>query len=522
MNIRSLTLTLLVSALAGPVASWAEGASLPLRTDRPRIKVVEVPDPFGGPKLKVLRTSNDTPLRAGTAWIWSKQWKEEPASYYADLRSKGFNCVRIILFDTWEQEAGYGGGDWNNATYRTEMLGRLERAVNHASTNGLYVVLNSHNKIPNFDEAYNTALWTHVAPFFANRTHVLYEATNETLDGTGIKADGLFSGDLGRLEALRRNYDLIRSLAPQTHIMVLTPAGVSGWGYVDGMNRLVRRWLEVPGTPVDWSKTSVAYHLYHADVSLFPQAQDLRRFHSEFPGWPSENNFPSSVSSQQLGIPADDTWRSVSYGNDTYVTQTCERLGLGWSHWHLNRQTQLDRNFPLLWDDAKTKGYNWNPDPVTNAVMSIDSGGEGSAKFWRDVNFFGGTVALHDPSVTVDTSGVSRPGPQSLYASERWGAFRYQIAGLSPRLRYSVRLHFTERFSGITAPGQRLFDVRLNGQTALSRFDIFAAAGNRRNKAVVRELFASPNNFGRLDIEFEPIVQWAKVDGLQLSAVGRR
>lgn len=522
MNMRFLTIGLLGVCLAGGLGGSAYAFSLPAKTDRPRIRVVETPDPLGGPKLKVLRTSANTPLRAGTAWIWSKQWKEEPASYYAELRSRGFNGVRIILFDTWEKEAGYGGGDWNNAAYRTEMLGRLERAVNYASANGLYAVINSHNKIPNFDEAYNTALWTHVAPFFANRTHVLYEATNEALDGTNIKADGQFNGDVGRLEALRRNYDLIRRLAPQTHVMVLTPAGVSGWGYVDGMNRLVKRWLQVPGGPVDWTKTSVAYHLYHADVNLFPQAQDLRKFHSEFPGWPSENNFPSSVSSSQLGIPADDSWRSMSYGNDLYVTQTCERLGLGWSHWHMNRQSQLERNFPLLWDDAKSKGYAWTPDPVTSQTSAIDAGGEGTPGYSPDINYFGGSVARHDPSVTVDTSGIRKPGSQALYASERWGAFRYEIAGLRPTARYTLRLHFTERYSEITQPGQRLFDVRVNGETRLSRFDIFATAGNKRNKAVVEELQVVPSRLGRLEVEFRPVVQFAKLDGLDVRAVFSR
>jgi hypothetical protein len=38
-------------------------------------------------------------------------------------------------------------------------------------------------------------------------------------------------------------------------------------------------------------------------------------------------------------------------------------LGLGFSHWNINRQTDLDRNFQYLWNDAVQKGYAWQPDP---------------------------------------------------------------------------------------------------------------------------------------------------------------
>ena len=53
------------------LASAAVSASLP--TDRGRIAIASIPDPYGGPNLKVLRTDANSPLRAGTAWIWEKQ-----------------------------------------------------------------------------------------------------------------------------------------------------------------------------------------------------------------------------------------------------------------------------------------------------------------------------------------------------------------------------------------------------------------------------------------------------------------
>jgi hypothetical protein len=325
------------------------------------VVVASIPDPLGGAPLKVLRTDAGTPLRAGTAWIWSKQWKEEPPEYYAAMRAKGLNAVRIILFDVWENEAGYGGGDWNDRAYRSEMLARLTRAVDYCSKNRLYAVINAHNKMGMYDAPHVDALWTHVAPAFADRTHVLYEASNEPLEGTGIGESGQYGASLERLHQLRATHDLIRRLAPNTHVMVLTPTGVSAWGHVDGMARLTSRFEQLAGAPIDWTRTSVAYHLYHADEKLFPRAENLRNLHSRYPGWPSENNFPYGLSNEQLGIT--DSWRSASFGSDLFVTQTCERLGLGFSHWNINRQTDLDRNFQYLWNDAVQKGYAWQPDP---------------------------------------------------------------------------------------------------------------------------------------------------------------
>lgn len=209
--------------------------SVPLATDRARVHVASIPDPFGGPNLKVLRTDINTPLRAGTAWIWQNDRQEEPESYYASLRSKGLNCVRMILFDAWEVEAYTWGEpwfiptDWNDPVYRARQLARMERSVNYASANGLYVVINAHDKIPNYNASCCDALWTQVTPYFANRTHVLYEASNEPMGGIGN--NGSMTGNASdnaanhpRIQALKRTFDIIRNAAPHTHVMLLTPA----------------------------------------------------------------------------------------------------------------------------------------------------------------------------------------------------------------------------------------------------------------------------------------------------------
>jgi hypothetical protein len=168
------------------------------------------------------------------------------------------------------------------------------------------------------------------------------------------------------LESLARVHNLARTLAPETHLMVLTPAGISGWGTTTAMRNLTRRFEELTG-PIDWRKTSVAYHLYHADTDLFPKAENLRAFHSEFPGWPSENNFPPGFSGEKLGAKEGDDVRSVRYGDEEFLMQTCERLGLGWSQWHINGPENFWKNWPILWADAVAKGYAWEPDKNVQA-----------------------------------------------------------------------------------------------------------------------------------------------------------
>ncbi len=369
----------------------ARAQSVPMPTDRGRVTVASIPDPVGGPNLKVLRTDTNTPLRAGTAWIWEKDRQEEPESYYASLRAKGLNGVRMILFDAWEVEAyapspTFTPTDWNDPVYRARQLARMERSVNYASAHGLYVIINAHNKIPNYNATYCDALWTHVAPYFANRTHVLYEASNEPMDGIGNNGSMTANASDNaanhpRIQALKVTFNIIRNAAPLTHVMVLTPPGINDYATGTGLGNLAASFASLPGA-VDWTKTSVAYHLYNNDSAYgaATNAANLRNLHSRFPGWPSENNFPASVTSAALGIT--DPWRSAQFDSDIYVNQTCERLGLGWSLWNINGQTQLDRNWPIMIADANAKGWNWTADvlptnpPVftspTAAVLSQD------------------------------------------------------------------------------------------------------------------------------------------------------
>ncbi|HLG76031.1 MAG TPA: malectin domain-containing carbohydrate-binding protein, partial [Ktedonobacteraceae bacterium] len=60
------------------------------------------------------------------------------------------------------------------------------------------------------------------------------------------------------------------------------------------------------------------------------------------------------------------------------------------------------------------------------------------------------------------------------------------------------RLHWAElTFSN---PGQRVFNVAINGNTVLSNFDVFATGGYK--KALVKEFTATADSNGQINISF--------------------
>lgn len=69
-----------------------------------------------------------------------------------------------------------------------------------------------------------------------------------------------------------------------------------------------------------------------------------------------------------------------------------------------------------------------------------------------------------------------------------------------PARRYTVRLHFLE--PGAAEPGERVFDVSINGRVVLKSFDIAARAGGA-NRAIVEE-YAGVRVVEDLRIAFTP------------------
>lgn len=144
-------------------------------------------------------------------------------------------------------------------------------------------------------------------------------------------------------------------------------------------------------------------------------------------------------------------------------------------------------------DDSYTdhNGWKWNAD-----------------RFYMD----GRSVIRRGP-----VSGTLDPG---LFDGERYGNFNYSIP--VPAGRYALTLYFSERYFGPGKPGvggagSRVFNVICNGDTLLKHFDVFEAAGGA-DRALVKTFHnLTPNAQGKLELRFDPIVNYALVDAIQVT-----
>src|SRR5690349_9703470 len=102
------------------------------------------------------------------------------------------------------------------------------------------------------------------------------------------------------------------------------------------------------------------------------------------------------------------------------------------------------------------------------AVFRINCGGGAVSPFSGDQYASGGTTWADN--ISVSTTGVANAAPAAVYGSERYGNFTYTFDGLTAGASYTVRLHFAE--THYTTTGARVFNVVVNGASALSNFDI--------------------------------------------------
>jgi beta-glucanase (GH16 family) len=131
---------------------------------------------------------------------------------------------------------------------------------------------------------------------------------------------------------------------------------------------------------------------------------------------------------------------------------------------------------------------------------AINSGGASAGSFFADTNFNGGSAISTEAA--IDTSLIPAPvPPQAVYQTAREGESQYTINNLVPHAAYNVQLQFAE--TQYSQPGDRVFDVAINGQTVLNRFDIFAAAGGE-NRAVEGNFKAHADQYGNIVVHLTP------------------
>lgn len=107
-------------------------------------------------------------------------------------------------------------------------------------------------------------------------------------------------------------------------------------------------------------------------------------------------------------------------------------------------------------------------------------------------------------NVTTVTASVPATTPLSIFQSERWDKkalpemeWDFPVSGSGS---YEVRLYFADGYSGTSSPGDRIFDVEIEGVTVLANYDIVADAGFLTG---TMKSFIVAVSDGNLDLNFQ-------------------
>ena len=122
----------------------------------------------------------------------------------------------------------------------------------------------------------------------------------------------------------------------------------------------------------------------------------------------------------------------------------------------------------------------------------------------------------------MDTSGVTNPAPEAVYQTYAYATYGVgnQIAWSLPVPdgSYTLRLHFTE--PDFLSPGNRTFDIVVDGTLLADNYDIRAAAGAAlRAVAPSFAVTASGGNGLTIQLINQTVSYTAILSGIELTAV---
>jgi poly(3-hydroxybutyrate) depolymerase len=122
-------------------------------------------------------------------------------------------------------------------------------------------------------------------------------------------------------------------------------------------------------------------------------------------------------------------------------------------------------------NDALTVNVIGPPPEPGTIVAAINAGG--AAYTASDGTPYAADTAFEGGSVQVSSVDLANTSDDALFNDWRYGNFRYHVPVYPGR--YAVELEFADTYN--TAPGQRIFDVAIEGAAVLTNFDIIAEVG---------------------------------------------
>lgn len=184
------------------------------------------------------------------------------------------------------------------------------------------------------------------------------------------------------------------------------------------------------------------------------------------------------------------------------------------------------RHFDGTLDEIRVFSSAVNISSFDQINGAVNAGGPALDPSWERDNFLspsywhsGGSIGLGDTNDEIDDSHPSVPAgtPMALFQTERFGTFFSggDMAWEIPVVPgdYDVSLYFAEFFHA--SPGNRIFDVSIEGNQVLDNYDIVADVGAKTG--VVKTYRATSDE--RLDIDFDSVVGNSKIAAIRFVPV---
>jgi RHS repeat-associated protein len=309
----------------------------------------------------------------------------------------------------------------------------------------------------------------------------------------------------GDTEVVESN-DLLTLGIPFSDAGNLVPTGMTithgGLGLRNSFYWDKKRWREAPN---DYTKA----HIYHW---LLDENSNTMSGYLESEKPPLQNriwyNYPGQTQPQIAGTNNRPSKIGRVIEGGTQLT----RMTYSSNGKLLSRSDPLRRTTTYAYDSASIDLTDVHHDGV-RAPLAVNCGSSSVGMFDSDFGFAGGDN--FSTSSSIDSAGVANAAPEGVYQTERYGEnFTYTFQHLPPSTSCNVRLHFAEIY--FDAAGQRIFRVEANNTAVISDLDIFVAAGNRKNRAIVREFTAASDASGILVLRFVSTVNNAKISGIEV------
>lgn len=241
---------------------------------------------------------------------------------------------------------------------------------------------------------------------------------------------------------------------------------------------------------------SYELHLYFvrtSSVSQPEEADDRISFNVNINGKPILSDFDVASDAMGRNVADERVFRDISPGPDGKL--------------HIWLSTKIGT--PAISAIEILEGTPHKQLPV-RLIMQPTPYTDRNGQLWHPDSYYldGRQLAHNAPDTSTDPD---------LLLSERYGHFTYAIP-VDTRDRYTVVLHFAELYfgsNGISGPGQRVFRVLCNGSTLLDDFDIYREGGSFH---MLTKTFhhLKPTAQGKLNLTFEPILNYASVSGIEI------